>query len=121
MPINREQLLVAGRCISTTHEALASTRLTPTVMTLGQAAGTAAALASERGVRVGDVDTDLLRATLIADGVDLRQSIVTSALECARAYGVAVEFADLGDWGRCRVALGVRSARCRRFASTSHR
>ena len=74
LPVNREQLLVAGRCISTTHEALASTRLTPTVMTLGQAAGTAAALACAQGVRVGDVDTARLRATLIADGVDLRRA-----------------------------------------------
>jgi FAD dependent oxidoreductase len=73
IPINREQLLVAGRCISTTHEALASTRLTPTVMTLGQAAGTAAALARKRRVRVGDVDPAELRETLIADGVDLRR------------------------------------------------
>jgi hypothetical protein len=74
VPINREQLLVAGRCISTTHEALASTRLTPTVMTLGQAAGTAAALASERSVAVSEIDTDLLRSTLMADGVDLRRT-----------------------------------------------
>ncbi|HEY8320404.1 MAG TPA: FAD-dependent oxidoreductase [Candidatus Baltobacteraceae bacterium] len=71
VPINREQLLVAGRCISTTHEALASTRLTPTVMTLGQAAGTAAALAKQNGVRVGDVDARVLRSALSADGVDL--------------------------------------------------
>jgi glycine/D-amino acid oxidase-like deaminating enzyme len=69
VPINREQLLVAGRCISTTHEALASTRLTPTVMTLGQAAGTAAAMAWARGVRVGDVNGRELRAQLVADGV----------------------------------------------------
>jgi hypothetical protein len=75
VPINREQLLVAGRCISTTHEALASTRLTPTVMTLGQAAGTAAALACARGVRVGDIDAQELRAQLIADGVDLRRTL----------------------------------------------
>jgi hypothetical protein len=74
LPVNREQLLVAGRCISTTHEALASTRLTPTVMTLGQAAGTAAALACARGVPVGDIDTNELRAQLVADGVDLRRS-----------------------------------------------
>ncbi|HVA28532.1 MAG TPA: FAD-dependent oxidoreductase [Candidatus Baltobacteraceae bacterium] len=73
LPINREQLLVAGRCISTTHEALASTRLTPTVMTLGQAAGTAAALACAGDARVGDVDVASLRAQLIADGVDLRR------------------------------------------------
>ncbi|MBV8374438.1 MAG: FAD-dependent oxidoreductase [Candidatus Eremiobacteraeota bacterium] len=73
VPINREQLLVAGRCISTTHEALASTRLTPTVMTLGQAAGTAAALARKRRVPAGDVDPAELREVLIADGVDLRR------------------------------------------------
>lgn len=73
VPINREQLLVAGRCISTTHEALASTRLTPTVMTLGQAAGTAAALANERNVCVSAVEGNELRARLIDDGVDLRR------------------------------------------------
>jgi hypothetical protein len=69
LPINREQLLVAGRCISTTHEALASTRLTPTVMTLGQAAGTAAALACEQRTSVGDLDPRDLRERLTADGV----------------------------------------------------
>jgi hypothetical protein len=69
VPVNREQLLVAGRCISTTHEALASTRLTPTVMTLGQAAGTAAAIACARDIRAGDVDARELRAQLVADGV----------------------------------------------------
>jgi hypothetical protein len=74
VPVNREQLLVAGRCISTTHEALASTRLTPTVMTLGQAAGTAAALAVSQGVPVGDVDAGELRAALRGDGVDLRRA-----------------------------------------------
>jgi FAD dependent oxidoreductase len=74
LPVNREQLLVAGRCISTTHEALASTRLTPTVMTLGQAAGTAAALARKHRIRAGDVNASELRAQLIADGVDLRRS-----------------------------------------------
>ncbi len=71
LPANREQLLVAGRCISTTHEALASTRLTPTVMTLGQAAGTAAALACAHDVRVGDLDGRRLRTTLVEDGVIL--------------------------------------------------
>lgn len=73
LPINREGLLVAGRCISTTHEALASTRLTPTVMTLGQAAGTAAALSCRRQVPVSAVAPSELRAQLIADGVPLRR------------------------------------------------
>lgn len=74
LPVEKEALIVAGRCISTTHEALASTRLTPTVMTLGQAAGTAAALANKRGVCVGAVEANELRAALIADGVDLRRN-----------------------------------------------
>jgi glycine/D-amino acid oxidase-like deaminating enzyme len=68
-------LLVAGRCISTTHEALASTRLTPTVMTLGQAAGTAAAMCVERGLEPRDVPFAALREALNADGVDLRRVV----------------------------------------------
>lgn len=79
VPRDAERLLVAGRCISTTHEALASTRLTPTVMTLGQAAGTAAALALETGVAPRNVDTRLLRGRLIAAGVDLRRGSAARA------------------------------------------
>jgi FAD-dependent oxidoreductase family protein len=73
VPLLVDDLLVAGRCISTTHEALASTRLTPTVMTLGQAAGTAAALSVADGVTPRALDPVALRARLIADGVDLRR------------------------------------------------
>ncbi len=74
VPKTVDGLLVAGRCISTTHEALASTRLTPTVMTLGQAAGTAAALAVAAGKRPRGVDPAELRAQLVRDGVDLRRA-----------------------------------------------
>lgn len=73
VPMQAEDLLVAGRCISTTHEALASTRLTPTVMTLGQAAGTAAALSVKAGVSPRTLDAQALRAQLVRDGVDLRR------------------------------------------------
>ncbi len=71
VPARVDGLLVAGRCISTTHEALASTRLTPTVMTLGQAAGTAAVIAVRSGVRLREVPAQQLREELIADGVVL--------------------------------------------------
>jgi hypothetical protein len=74
VPERVERLLVAGRCISTTHEALASTRLTPTVMTLGQAAGTAAAACARDGTQPRDLDTGALRDALVRDGVDLRRS-----------------------------------------------
>jgi len=73
LPHGIENLLVAGRCISTTHEAVASTRLTPTVMTIGQAAGTAAALSLREGVTPRRLDVVRLRETLIEQGVDLRR------------------------------------------------
>ena len=44
MPQNVENLLVAGRCISSTHTALAALRVAPTAMATGEAAGRTAAL-----------------------------------------------------------------------------
>ena len=73
VPLQVDDLLVAGRCISVTHEALASTRLTPTIMTLGQAAATAAVQSLQASVPPRLVDTDALRASLVAQGVDLRR------------------------------------------------
>jgi hypothetical protein len=78
VPAVVERLLVAGRCISTTHEALASTRLTPTVMTLGQAAGTAASLSLTANVAVRELDAGVLRERLVADGVDLRRPVTAN-------------------------------------------
>ena len=63
-----DNLLVAGRCISATHEAQASIRIMPIVTTLGQAAGTAAALARKAGVLPPDLDPNELRAALREDG-----------------------------------------------------
>jgi hypothetical protein len=71
VPLEIDDLIVAGRCISTTHEAHATTRLTPTVMTLGQAAGTAAALSLGGDGSYRHVDAKALRKRLLADGVDL--------------------------------------------------
>ncbi|MBC5800329.1 MAG: FAD-dependent oxidoreductase [Candidatus Eremiobacteraeota bacterium] len=78
VPARVDGLLVAGRCISTTHEALASTRLTPTVMTLGQGAGTAAAQCAGANVQPRDIDVPALRTALEHDGVDLRRSAVAA-------------------------------------------
>ncbi|GIO14226.1 hypothetical protein J19TS2_37810 [Cohnella xylanilytica] len=66
-----DNLLAAGRCISTTHEALATTRLTPSCMATGQAAGTAAALAFQSGTTAGGVDLNRLREALVRDGAVL--------------------------------------------------
>ena len=73
VPARVDDLLVAGRCISTTHEAHASVRLTPTVMTIGQAAGVAAALSVQRAIPPRQLDVYRLRERLTAAGVDLRR------------------------------------------------
>jgi hypothetical protein len=85
VPKGVDDLLVAGRCISTTHEALASTRLTPTVMTLGQAAGTAAALSLHEHVTPRALDPALLRERLVRDGVDLRRPAAPASVSSAPA------------------------------------
>lgn len=72
LPKQIDNLLAAGRCISTTHEALATTRLTPSCMATGQAAGTAAGLALKHGIRPADVDIVELRAVLEAADVVVR-------------------------------------------------
>ncbi|KIL38933.1 FAD-dependent oxidoreductase [Gordoniibacillus kamchatkensis] len=64
-------LLAAGRCISTTHEALATTRLTPSCMATGQTAGTAAALAVAANAAAADVDVKKLQHALIGGGAVL--------------------------------------------------
>ncbi len=68
-PKNTVNLLVAGRCISSTHEAQASYRIMPTCCTLGQAAGTAAAMAADVGGDVRAIDIQSLRNTLKSDGM----------------------------------------------------
>lgn len=68
IPKNSENLLVAGRCISVDHEAQASMRIMPIVCTIGEAAGTAAAIAFKSGKNVRDIDIPLLRKTLKDNG-----------------------------------------------------
>ena len=66
VPLKIENLLIAGRCISTTYEANASTRVSPNCMAFGQAAGTAAALSYQQNVYPRDLDVTLLRQVLIS-------------------------------------------------------
>jgi len=55
-PKKTDNLLVAGRCISVTHEAQASIRIMPTCFCTGQAAGIAAAVAASNKTDVKSVD-----------------------------------------------------------------
>jgi hypothetical protein len=63
-----DNLLVSGRCVSATHEGMAGARVMGTCVAIGQAAGTAAALAVASGARPRDVDVVALRRLLAGDG-----------------------------------------------------
>jgi hypothetical protein len=64
-----ENLLVAGRCISSTFEALAAIRISRTCQALGQAAGTAAALCLERQVTPRALPGEVVSRQLAEDGL----------------------------------------------------
>ncbi len=70
-PRGARNLLVAGRCLSADHHALASTRVMGPSLALGQAAGTAAYLAARDDVPVADVDVDELQTCLAKQGAAL--------------------------------------------------
>ena len=74
VPQKIENLLVAGRLISSDFRAHMSTRNTPCCMEQGQAAGTAAAIATRLGVTVRDLNVNTLRARLIENGVFLNDT-----------------------------------------------
>jgi hypothetical protein len=56
LPQNCTRLLVAGRCISGTHEAHSSYRVMPVAMATGQAAGVCAAIAAREKCETRSVD-----------------------------------------------------------------
>jgi len=61
-------LLVAGRCVSATHEALASSRVTGVCMAIGEGAGVAAASCIAEDSLPRDLDGEKLRAELVGRG-----------------------------------------------------
>lgn len=65
-------LLVAGRCASMTHEAMASARVMSTCMAMGEAAGRAARIALSEGVPVAKVNVAEVRKELKETGAYLR-------------------------------------------------
>ena len=71
VPKTVENLLVAGRCISSDHVAHSSTRIQGTCMLTGQAAGTAAAMARSLRGGVAEVDVVALQEALLQAGVQL--------------------------------------------------
>lgn len=66
LPVELDNLAVAGRCLSATHGAHASVRSMAQCMALGQAAGTAAAIAP--GGAIGQLDAATLKTRLVGQG-----------------------------------------------------
>jgi len=68
LPKGFENLLVAGRCISSTHEAQASYRIMPYCAEIGHAAGCAATVAKKSGKTVRTLDVKEVQRILRAEG-----------------------------------------------------
>jgi hypothetical protein len=71
LPRGVDNLLVAGRCASATHQAQASLRVTAQCFVMGEAAGTAAVIANERELAPSNISVPELQRALVAGGAYL--------------------------------------------------
>ena len=71
LPKEYDNLLVAGRCLSATHEAHSAVGIMPICACLGQAAGIAAAVAMKTGASTCSVDVGAVRSRLREAGAVL--------------------------------------------------
>jgi len=74
VPQSMDNLLVAGRCLSSEFMAQAGCRLVLTCLNMGQAAGTAAALSLKHQIAPRKVDRKDLQIKLLQAGCELGQS-----------------------------------------------
>ena len=82
VPQQVDNVWVAGRCHGAEQAALASSRVTVTCMAMGQAAGTAAALAARRDVAARELDVSGLQRRLVDDG-----AIILERADAVREVG----------------------------------
>lgn len=71
LPRGLDNLVVAGRCISTDYQTVGATRLIPICIQTGQAAGAAAALAARNNLTLRELEVSRLQAELLRQGADL--------------------------------------------------
>jgi hypothetical protein len=71
VPLKIDNLLIAGRPISTTHEAHSSTRIMPIAIAVGEAAGAAAALCTKSNTLPRNIDISVLQKQLRLQGANL--------------------------------------------------
>ena len=70
-PTDLDNVLISGRCLSATHEALAAVRVMPPCFAMGEAAGIAASWAIRDGETVHETDVPALQRQLLAQGAYL--------------------------------------------------
>ena len=75
LPVAIDNLLVAGRCAGMTHEGQSAARVSGACFVMGQAAGTAAALAEKSSRAPRDLDIAALQRALREDGAYLGHEI----------------------------------------------
>ena len=81
IPRGLDNVLVAGRCLSATHDAHASCRSMGQTMAMGEAAGTAAALCVERDTSFRGFDVRELQDRLVKSGAILYDEQQTNLTE----------------------------------------
>lgn len=80
IPEKIENLIVAGRCISTTHEAMSAIRVMAPCMAMGEAAGRAAKMAIRQNILPSAIDVQKLRAELVEKGAYLNSTQEIAAI-----------------------------------------
>ena len=75
VPLQVDNLLVAGRCASMTHKGQSAARVSGGCFVMGEAAGTAASLSLKMAVRLRQLDVALLQTELEAHGAWLGRQI----------------------------------------------
>lgn len=89
--VNVPNLFFAGRCMSVTHIALGTVRVEATLSTVGQAAGTAAALCVKRGVtprQLGQTHIKELQQRLLKDDQYIPEVVNEDSADLARGAKV---------------------------------
>lgn len=84
VPLKIENVLLSGQCFSSTYEAYRSHPIVPVCILLGQAAGTAAAIAVAQGIAPRQVDVAALQAKLREQGVSIPSAVPAASEERKR-------------------------------------
>lgn len=82
-----EGLMMAGKCLSATHEAVAGTRVIPICMAQGQAVGTLAALAAVSNKELREVPVSRLQDLLVEQGAEIGRTLSGPDEAAIERYG----------------------------------